>query len=242
MNVCILDDIEVLADAMKKMVLCISNNYKEKIECYVFYKSKDFVEWLDEENIVDICFLDIKLGDEIVNGLDIAKRLKAINYRTLIIFISDYDVYYKDMVQVEPFRFLHKPFTKEEVISVFKLACGRYFLQNTNIAQIYQYKYNGVIYSTELNKIKCIYSLKRKIYMKTSYGETLEFYGKLDIVENEISDLSNNFLRIGKSYLVNTKYVKSFNKNFVQIDNEELSIGSKYKDKVVKILSNKIIT
>ena len=61
-------------------------------------------------------------------------------------------------------------------------------------------------------------------------------------MEKEISELSNNFLRIGKSYLVNTKYVKSFKKNFVQIDNEEFSIGSKYKDKVVKILSNKIIT
>lgn len=242
MNVCILDDIEVLADAIKKMVLCIPNDYKEETRCYTFYNSIDFCKWLDEGNIVDVCFLDIKLEGEKVNGLDIAKRLKTINYRTLIIFISDYDIYYKDMVQVEPFRFLHKPFTSKEVISVFKLACERYFLQNTNIVQIYHYKYNGVIYSTELNKIKYIYSLKRKIFMKTSSGETLEFYGKLDIVENEISDISNNFLRIGKSYLVNTRYIKSFNKNFIKVDNEEFSIGLKYRNRVIETLNNEIIT
>ena len=78
--------------------------------------------------------------------------------------------------------------------------------------------------------------------MKTSYGETLEFYGKLDIVENEISDLSNNFLRIGKSYLVNTRYIKSFNKNFIKVDNEEFSIGLKYRDRVIETLNNEIIT
>ena len=243
MNVCIIDDNKITADGMKQIIISTSKKVKENVDCYVFYNSEDFNEWLNT-NVTDVCFLDINLDiEENADGLKLAKRLKQLNYNTLIIFISGYNDYYTDMVQVEPFRFLHKPFTKEEVIFAFQLACERYYLiTNHEDIQKYQYKYNGIIFSEYLYKIKYIYSCKRKIYIQTSYGELLEFYGKLDNVEKEISELSNNFLRIGKSYLVNTKYVKSFNKNFVQIDNEEFSIGSKYKDKVVKILSNKIIT
>lgn len=243
MNVCIIDDNRITADGMKQIIVSASKRIKENIECYAFYNSEDFEEWLNI-NIADICFLDINLGlKENTDGLKIAKKLKQLNYNALIIFISGFNDYYVDMVQVEPFRFLHKPFTREEVIFVFELACERYsLLKNHEDIQKYQYKYNGIIFSVDLYKIKYIYSFKRKIYIQTSYGELLEFYGKLDNVEKEILELSNNFLRIGKSSLVNIKYVKSFNKNFVQIDNEEFSIGSKYKDKVAKVLSHKIVT
>ena len=242
MNVCIVDDSKNVADAMKKVLLSYSKELKEKIECYTFYNSEDFNKWIDD-NSVDICFLDINLKiEEDAYGLKIAKRLKQINYRTLIIFISGFNDYYVDMVQFEPFRFLHKPFTFDEFITVFKLAYERYSLQNYESVCRYEFKYNGIVFSTDLNKVKYIYSLKRKICMKTSRGDILEFYGKLDKVESEILELSKNFLRIGKSYLVNIKYIKSFNKSFVQIDDEEFSIGAKYKDNVLDVLDSKIIT
>lgn len=241
MNVCIIDDNKFIADGIKKTIINVSKELEETINCYVFYNTKDFNRWFSV-NSVDICFLDVNLNNKAndAEGLQLAKRLKQIDYHTLIIFISGFNDYYVDMVQVEPFRFLHKPFEHKDVTSVFKLAYDRYFLQTHENAE-YRYKYNGIIFSVDLKDVKYIYSLKRKICMKTN-NDVLEFYGKLDNVENEILNLSKDFLRIGKSYLVNTKYVTSFNKCSIQIDNEEFNISEKYKNVVVNSLEGKIIT
>lgn len=236
MKVCVIDDIKITADAIKKMILSASNDIKENVECDVFYDSDRFCEWLDNGNTVDICFLDINLGDKNVNGLEIAKRLKSINYQTLIIFISDYNDYYVDMVQVEPFRFLHKPFTHREVIPIFKLAYERYRLQKYEHVCNYKYTYNGITFTADLNEVKYICSQKRKIYLY-SENDIGEFYGKLDEVEKEITTLSDCFLRINKSYLVNIKYIENFGKNELILDNQVLTISPKYKDAVMSKLN-----
>lgn len=238
MNICVVDDVIDIAKAVKEMINYATKDLKEDVKSFAFYNSNDFYNWLDENNTVDICFLDIRLGeDSDANGLQIAKRLKKLNYRTIIIFISDYDDYYMDLVQVEPFRFLHKPFTYKDFIPIFKSAFKRYYLQNQEDVCEYKFTFKGIVFKTDLNKIKYIYSEKRKICMKSITHEEFEFYGKLDSIENEISLLSKNFLRISKSYLVNTNYVKSFNKNFVQVGDEELSMGTKYKNVVIETLS-----
>ena len=242
MNVCIIDDNELIADGIKRTIVNFSKDLEGVINCYTFYNVQNFNRWLST-NSVDVCFLDINLSnkDNDDEGLQLAKRLKQIDYHILIIFISGFDNYYVDMVQVEPFRFLSKPFEQEDVISVFKLAYERHFLQTHENVE-YKYKCNGIIFSVNLNDVRYIYSLKRKVCMKTN-DDVLEFYGKLDIVESEIFAISKNFLRIGKSYLVNIKYITGFNKNFVQIDNEELSMGGKrYKDAVIKRLEGEIVT
>lgn len=241
MKVCIVDDIKITVDSLMKMVesassdISISGDIKESIECNAFYNLNDFNKWLDVGNIVDICFLDINFGVKSENGLEVAKRLKNINYKTLIIFISDYNNYYMDMVQVEPFRFLHKPLTYEDVIPIFKLACERYFLQNSNRICSYKYTYNGITFSVDLNEIKYICSQKRKIYLY-SENDIGEFYGKLDNVEKEITTISDYFLRINKSYLVNTNYIENFGKNELVLDNQIFTISSKYKDNVISKL------
>jgi hypothetical protein len=54
------------------------------------------------------------------------------------------------------------------------------------------------------------------------------FYQKLDEIENLIKRKNCNFLRIHKSYLVNTKYISSFSRNNVTLLNGDKLRVSKY--------------
>lgn len=239
MRISIVDDNKLITDGMKAMLLKC-DTYKEiineELEIDVCYSSKDFFQ-LPNKKDIDLCFLDINLEEESINGLGLAKYIKKTNHRILLIFISSFDDYYCDMVQVEPFRFLHKPFMPEDLYRVFIEACERILLEKeSKTSFLYKYTYNGIIHSVDLSCIKYIYSLKRKIYLVRGFvddeKEINEFYGKLDLVEKEINELVDFFIRINKSILVNKYYIESYGKNEIYIDNEKLSISPKYKKEV----------
>ena len=244
MRICIVDDNKMITDSLKVMLLKnkeYKNIIKEELEIDLCYSSKDFYKLSNKTNI-DICFLDINLEEENTNGLALARYIKRTNYRCLLIFISSFDDYYKDVVQVEPFRFLHKPFTIDELHYVFIEACKRLILEKKDkTSYLYKFTYNGIVHSADLTRIKYVYSLKRKIYLVDGLNEEennniKEFYGKLDLVEKEINNLVDFYIRINKSILVNKNYIERYGKNEVYIDDEKLSISPKYKNNVYQKL------
>lgn len=241
MKICIIDDNKKIAEGIKLMLLK-NKDYKniidEELEIDVCFSSKDFYN-LSKETKFNICFLDINLEEESINGLGLAKFIKRTNYRCLLIFVSSFDDYYRDVVQVEPFRFLKKPFKLEELYYIFIQACERIVLENNRQSSyLYNFTYNGLTHSVDLTNIIYIYSLKRKIYFVDGGKDKSEkeFYGKLDIVEEEINNMVDFFIRINKSILINKNYIESYGKNEVFINDEKLSISPKYKNNVLRKL------
>jgi len=84
-----------------------------------------------------------------------------------------------------------------------------------------------IIWRTE---IIYIYSLERKLYIKTAYG-SYSFYQRLDVFEAELCDM--DFLRIHKSFLVNAEQVTGIQKHHILLKNGELlEISRKYLQNV----------
>jgi DNA-binding NtrC family response regulator len=78
---------------------------------------------LVESNRFDVALLDVKLTD--MDGLDLAKRLKAIDGSVNIVMMSGY--YYKDDIHIKEamndgsiLAFISKPFVHEEVMSILR--------------------------------------------------------------------------------------------------------------------------
>lgn len=236
-KVCIIDDNRILADGIKAMLKTAENRFDVTLEIYTFYDSNSFLE-SSHHNNTDICFLDIDLGEIDTNGLSLARYIKEANYHTLLIFMSGFDDYYHELVQVEPFRFLHKPITAPEIIEVFGKAYSRITMEEQNTSCIFKYSYNGLIFTVDLNTVVYLCSLKRKIYIHQEEYEVSEFYGKLDNVEKDIKTLTDCFLRINKSYLININFIENFGKNEVTIGDQVLTISPKYKESVKNRLKN----
>ena len=51
-----------------------------------------------------------------------------------------------------------------------------------------------------------------------------------DILEK----LSNNFIRVHRGFIINTKYLSQITQTSVKVLEEEIPIGKKYKDDIVK--------
>ena len=225
-EIVVIDDNKSVVEGIGTLLYMISTQKHIDIKVYTFTNLDGFGDFIKTHKI-DICFLDIELGCNI-NGITLAKQIKKNNYKTLLIFLSSYDNYYKDLVQVEPFRFLSKPFSQKSFNEIFEAACNR-VLHLEKKKCYYTYSINGINFRTDLNDVLYISSYKRKVYMLNNKGETIEFYGKLDDVEQEIKELSDNFLRINKSYLINKLFVSKWGKNDVTIGDNVLNVSSKYK-------------
>lgn len=226
---------------MKTVIICDDNiefcnlaeallkKYEKIYEiCIIkFYNGEQLLKFC-RENKFDILFLDIELGKK--NGLDIAKILKHINPKCLTIYISAYDNYYVDMVQAEPFRFV-----KKDASDIFKMEKEIHIVLSDAIRRIenkslFSFIFDKKRYHVDLGKVKYFYSAGRTVHIVGVEEKPDYYYGKIDSLENELTKISDNFVRINKSYIVNLKYISVEGKNRISIDSIKISITHKYRD------------
>ncbi len=227
------DDNKTFCDLLEILLQEIKIKGTNDIKIVKVYNADQLLQYCTD-NEFDIIYLDIELGSnengERQNGMKVAKKLKYINPKSLIIYISVYDTYYVDMVQAEPFRFIKKdasdiPCLRRELESALSDALTR--LDDASKLTVV---FNKREYTLELNKIKYFHSVARKIYV---YG-TLEnmpiyFYEKMDELYEILRDKDKSFERISKSCIVNTNYVTAKGRKQVWIDDKVLSVTAKYR-------------
>ncbi|MTI65672.1 MAG: response regulator transcription factor [Firmicutes bacterium] len=169
-----------------------------------------------DKNYFDIIFLDIEM--EGINGVEIAKQIRDINDKVVIIFVTGFSDYVFDGYEVKALNYILKPYKKEKIIDVLSEALK----QINNIQNrffVIQQKSN--IYKLYLDDIIYFKSDRRKIKVITN-KDTYEFYARLDDVEK---DLPSSFSRIHQRYLVNLYFVLSIENSYVEINKEKLPIS-----------------
>ena len=77
-----------------------------------FHKQSELLEEA-RQNGCDIAFLDIHMRG--MNGVELAKKLKEINPKMNIIFVTGYDEYTGDAMRLRASGYVMKPVTKEKL-------------------------------------------------------------------------------------------------------------------------------
>ena len=75
---------------------------------------------MEQKGNMDIILLDIEMGG--INGVETARQIREKDNRAILFFISCYDQYCKEIINVQPFRFIDKPVSEAELESSFKEA------------------------------------------------------------------------------------------------------------------------
>ncbi|MDR1773981.1 MAG: LytTR family transcriptional regulator DNA-binding domain-containing protein [Clostridioides sp.] len=105
--------------------------------------------------------------------------------------------------------------------------------------ELFQYKVNGKISFELKNRIKFFQIKSRIIKIHTINGKIETFYGSMDELDKELS--GDGFVRIHKSYLVNSKYVKQFSHNKVLLyDESELPVSRTFSKSARQFFLEKI--
>lgn len=200
---------------------------KQTIYAYINAKRADAVideydsgeELLTSKNKYSIIFLDYYLKR--INGFETAKRIRALNQDSAIIFISAYTDFILDCFKVKTFRFLTKPLNTYELYA----ALDDYFFCNGNSFPIWvRNDYDTIciktedIYYIEADNKNCYIMLENnKIHCKKTMGKVYEILPK------------NTFCKINRAYVINFNYINSFNNDIIALNNgEQLHISRNY--------------
>lgn len=192
---------------------------------------------------IDLIFLDIQMPD--LTGIEFAK---IINKDKKIIFTTAYQQFALEGFKVEAVDYLLKPFNYEEFLTASNKAF-RYFgllqkAENKDVNNSYEENYLFV---------KSEYKIKKIIYDEILYIEGLKDYVKI-YIENQKPIMSlismksleeklpdNKFIRIHRSYIVNTDKINTIERSRIVFGEKYIPISDGYKDVFQKFINKKFI-
>lgn len=205
MKIAICDDDIAFTGTLENMVMQVEGFMGIHMETEVFFDGDTFVKRFQGGSRYDLIFLDIEM--KTMNGIAVARSIRKLDKSVLLIYVSGYDHYLKELFEVEPFRFLSKPIDKNLFYHYFHDVCQRVI----ETEKYYEYKYNKEVIKVLINDIVYFESRNRVIYIFFKNGFIQKFYGKLNNVEKKLVEGNKFFLRIHQSFLVNYDYVRKIN-------------------------------
>ena len=153
-------------------------------------------------------FLDMDMPG--VTGFDVAKAVAERHPQTLIIFVTSHDELVYPSLQYHPFRFIRKRFFASEIEEVVSAGItsleesGQLLEVKTNDGTVYLYIQEIVYFESERNYLLTV--TESDVYRsRDSIGHK----------EKELKDFG--FIRIHSGYLVNQRYIYSFESDRVKL-------------------------
>lgn len=222
-----------------RIAICDDSSYmREETRKYILkYSFKhDFEYSLDEydtgekliisDKIYDLIFMDYRFEKTKLDGVSIAKELRKKGMDATIIFLSSYPSVVFQTFEVGTFRFLVKPIEEDK----FNDAINS-FLMNMEEEHVLLVRINGMNHFIKENSISYVEGYgKYCIIHFIDKRENLECHETLASVESRLP--FNHFFRCHKSFLVNLKYVDSYNRTNLILENGETILVSRnqYKE------------
>ena len=191
----------------------------------------------------DLLFLDVDLSGE--NGFDIAKRLKNMKNPPAIVFATAYDQYALKAFEVDALDYLTKPFDEERVRQTMKKykKVKREIDEPEQISHASQHKL-----ALSVGESIVIVDTKDIIFAGTEDGHvnvktfdaSYSVNDTLVVIEKKLPE--TDFLRVHRSFVVNTEYIKEiqpwFNStyNLIMKDESKIPVSRTYAKELKKLL------
>jgi len=225
MNCIIVDDEPLAREAIEILI-----RRSGKLNWTGSFNSAEAAADYMKENETDLIFLDVQMPH--INGLEFARTVPK---NTLIIFTTAYAEYALDSYEVEAIDYLVKPIKYDRFLKAINKAIAYQLLLNT------EEKENIGNIETDFILVK-----SERRYHKINFSDILFIEGLKDYVIIHIEgdriitkmNLKNiheklprkQFLRINKSYIVNSRLIDSFDNNDVYIKSHTVAIGNAYRE------------
>lgn len=226
LNIAICDDNLPLTSEIEALLISISQRRHIIVDISVFFDGKTLYNSICSGSSYDLIYMDIKMDG--MNGIETAHRIRSDQISAVLIYISAYESYYRQLFEVEPFRFILKPIDPVLFEKYFVAAYKKIDDHLQYFTYSFYQKYNKIL----LSDIMYFESQGRSVMIHTP-GDTLRFIGKLDKVEADMQKHNLSFLRIHQSYLVNPRYIRTLTHAYVILKSDcLLKISPKYQGNI----------
>lgn len=228
---CIIVDDEPLARELIESYLKKLPNFKLIASCTNAIEASTI---LSSEK-VDLLFLDIEMP--VLKGTTFLKNLTD---KPKVIFTTAYRDYALDSYELDVLDYLLKPIFFERFFAAIqkflRTQNSTLFLDN-NIENTNNYIFvNKAKKQIKIIFDEILYVESFKDYLKIHFNESsLTIKESISAFEQKID---NRFIRIHRSYIVNTQKITAFTKNDVEIGKIEIPIGNNYKENMIPFLNS----
>lgn len=201
MKICICDDDLYQCENLKKMIQ--SHDATHEITC--FHSAEEMLFECENHFPFDCVFLDIQM--KAMNGIDCAKKIRTIDSKIVLVFLSAIRDYVFEGYEVNAMRYLLKPLNQDKCYELLDL------IQNS------LQKETTYLYINK-TKINC-----EDIRYIESYGHYCSIHShEVMEVKMSLSDLASklpeSFIQTHRSYLVNLSYVESILKDMCILEDQ----------------------
>ncbi len=215
-SVIIIEDEQLTANRLKKLIEDLSD-----LEVLTHLNSvKSAVEWLQQNQLPDIIFLDIHLGDG--SGFDV---LDAIPGFPLIIFTTAYDQYTLEAFHYNSVDYLLKPIKPKELVkaiskyerlkqqenSNFHIDRTRATLEKTYKSR-FLFKVGSRYKQVSINDISYFFSHDGLNYARCTSGETYVSDFTMDQLEEVLDPVS--FFRTNRGMMIGVDHIEEIHTYF----------------------------
>lgn len=211
MNILIVEDDEIQLNSLENIVLGYKTSKYSTSQ--TIFKALSFSEAtsLYTENNIDLFFIDIVLEtDSADDGLSLAENIRKLpNYRTTpIIFITAYTAQiFKAINSIHCFSYITKPYNSSDVYNAISDIEHKFLHTNDNLIVRDE---RNIYYNIKFNSIIYIENSMHRAIIHTINGDFKHLSHTLDSI---LTVLDQRFIRIHKKYVINTEYIKNYDKS-----------------------------
>lgn len=206
-KIAVCDDEAAMCEQIQQMTAQVLGRGREPFEMIHYLNPQDL---LADPSHLDLLFLDIQMPG--VNGVELARRLRARGSDCAIIFVTVLEDRMLDAFEVEAVDYLCKPVDPERLERTLKRVLKRWkdtaekslFIQTKTWSR--NVKVRDIYYCEVIN---------RKIYLHTESG-VIEYYGRLKETERQ---LGSSFIKCHRSYLVNLHHLQEYRDGTITLEN-----------------------
>lgn len=185
-------------------------------EIFTYDSGKDLLK--DYEQL-DLIFLDIEMPE--MDGIETGKIIREKGYAGKIIMASANTEKFKEAFTIDTFRFVSKPFQKEEVMEALKDYIETRL--GTEEIKVHRKRNEFVFYQKE---ILYVYAVNSSIELCMRNG-IYRMEGSLSELEGILDP--RLFYKISKQYIVNLKEISKYQDEKVTIQGTELKVSVRRK-------------
>ena len=205
-RVAIVDDSSVDAAFVEDILKAWADDRQVVVQPKRFDSAEKFLFCYADDKAWDILLLDIEMGA--MDGVTMAKRVRQDNEAVQIVFITGYSDYIAEGYEVAALHYLMKPVNRDKLLTVLDRAMEKRKQEERCLnleaygemvrLPFYEIRYLDVSANYVTVHAKVDYTVKRTL------GD----------VEKE---LDNRFSRVGRSMIVNLKYIQRVTKTDVYL-------------------------
>ena len=205
-RVAIVDDSTTDAEFVQGILNSWAEQRQANIQAEVFPSAEAFLFRYAEDKDWDILLLDIEMGA--MDGVTMAKRVRQDNEAVQIVFITGYSDYIAEGYEVAALHYLMKPVNREKLLTVLDRAMERR-KQEERCLNLDAY---GEMVRIPFNEIRYLDVHQNYVTVHAKAEYTVK--RTLGDFEKELDD---RFSRIGRSMIVNLKYIQRVTKTDVYL-------------------------